>query len=264
MTPIEITKPENKTVAICTPCHSGDMNVAHHAAVMNILLCGGFPGAQEYLPKQSGIASARNHCMWWARKNNFRYIFFSDSDTTPEPWMLKRLMDRDVPIIGGPYSHKSRELRWCLNPKRIGEGEEFADTIKEGPLAGCLPVATVGTGCMLIDIPKVFPILEKHFDHHDPALPLIYREDMEREKDDGSAPAKGEMVPIYFQERPVFYKPWGTFRKMTEDWFFCWLCEQAGIPMYADCTFYVEHEGYFMYPVNKPEKVGNETMETKL
>lgn len=267
MKPIEIPKQENRSVCIATPCHSGDMNISHHVAVMNLLLCGAFPGTQEYLPSKSGIASARNHCVWWARKNRerpFKYIFFSDSDTEPQPWHLKRLMDRNVPVVGALYAHKSRDLKWCLNPKRIGE-DKFADVIQDdGPLKGLLPVATVGTGAMLIDIEKVFPVLEKHFDLHDPKFPLIFREDQEREHDDGSAPDKGEMVPCFFQERPVFYKPWGTYRKLTEDWFFCYLCEQAGIPMYADCTFHVPHEGYIKYPLQEPEKEGSEQVKTDL
>lgn len=265
MTPIVIPKEENKTIAICTPCHSGDMNICHHVAIMNILLSGIFRGAQEYLPSKSGIASARNHCIWWARKNGFRYVFFSDSDTEPQPWQLKRLVDRGVPVVGGLYSHKSRELRWCLNPKRINEGEEFAEVIKEvGPMNGLMPVATIGTGAMLIDLEKVFPAIEKHFDLYDPNFPLVYKEDQERERDDGSSPAKGEMVPCFFQERPVYYKPWKTYRKLTEDWFFCYLCQEAGVPIYADCTFHVPHEGYIKYPLNEPDKENSEEVETQM
>lgn len=264
MKPITVEKTENQSVAICTPVHSGEMKVSHHVAIMNLLLSRKFPGAQEYLPSRSGIASARNHCVWWARKNNFRYIFFSDSDTLPQPMHLRRLMDRNVPVIGGLYSHKSKDLKWCLNTKFKGDTDEIEEVITEGPLAGCLPVSTIGTGAMLIDIPKVFPVLEKHFDLHDKNLPLIYREDMESESEEGSAPKKGEMVPAFFQERPVFMPRWGTYRKLTEDWFFCYLCEQAGIPMYADCTFHIPHQGDICFPIEKPQVEGETKVETKV
>lgn len=274
MKPIEPERPR-PVVLIATPSHDHKLNVCMAVSVMN-LMASRKVAFRMFIPGQSGIAKGRNHCLW-NLLNDFpeaTHIHFWDSDIEAKVEMLPMLLERDVPVVGWLYSHKNERLRWCLNitkPPGAKEGDEV-EPYKDGPLAGLLPVDTLGTGGMLVKREALKLVLEKFGDE------LAYIED--QESDGGSTPIGAKSyafcqerivsengpedklerikallaepgADFYSEVRKIAEEPQLPGRYYTEDWFLCRLFKRAGIPMYVDTRFHVLHEGMNRFPAVK-------------
>ena len=175
-----------------------------------------------------GIHKARNNLAHdFLTKSKCQKLMFIDTDISFEPEMVYQLLARDLPIVGGPYTHKKTEVQWSA---RSIEG------INANPATGLQEVAAIGTGFVMIDR-RVFDTIREKFPQYS------YIEDW----NEGTGETKFDYFPENIIEDKEFGYPQRTF--VTEDFGFCYLARKCGFKIYADTTFHVNHwEGSRCYP----------------
>lgn len=186
------------------------------------------------LHAKTSAARGRNNLISDFLDTDADKLLFCDTDVVIKSHQneIVNMVLRDKMIVGGLYPHKTKELRFCLNTI---PGEE---PIKEGPDRGLMKVDKIGTGLLCLKreaiqhIIKTFPETE-YFD------------------DDPNSQGKRRWGIC--QETVVFDPQYGKNRWMTDDWYLCHLARKSGLDIWADTTFYCQHEGDFVFPMTEPE-----------
>jgi hypothetical protein len=152
------------------------------------------------------IDRARCDLVEQAKKLNASHIFFLDSDIMI-PWDgLIRLWNHKLPIVAGIYGSKHEAPGVWIEQAKSGEGRYAAVAASHLEKFPLFtdPNIVVGAGCMLVDM-QVFNRLK------DPYF-------------------------LWTQGR----EPGGV----SEDFYFCEKCREAGIPIHVDTTVRVIHGDY--------------------
>jgi hypothetical protein len=214
---------------IATPAHDHRVNSFYLMGVIHSYMSGKFD-LDWCKVGGAGIARARNNCVYEFKKTNRDWLMWVDSDIRWGPQHLERLVGHNVPIVGGLYTHKTRNTVWCIDRADL-KGPDFN--------TGLQACEKIGTGFMLTHR-DVYTQMEKAYPE------MAYVEDLEEHR--------GQNMFGYFADS-VFHDPgFGPFgRWLTEDWYFCWRARQLKIPIHVDVTFWLGHEGMFEYPVDKPK-----------
>lgn len=177
---------------------------------------------RRYQPGDSLIPRARNTLTADFLASDATHLLFIDTDLVFSTEHVARLLDHELPVVGGFYPKKQDgSLQWVCN------------ALPEGPKAdarGLQPLKYIGTGFMLIER-DVFRRQREHWPE------LAY-------KADGSGREEFDYWSVGVREFPD-----GTRRYLSEDWFFCQRCLDLGIPIYGDTAIILKHLGAACYPL---------------
>jgi hypothetical protein len=209
--------------------HDNRVHTRFMMSMIALVNCGKFRVTISNV-SQGGIHKARNSLAYQFLTKCDADLYLSlDTDISFDPGHVERLISHNKPVVWGPYCHKKPGLDWSC---RAIEGK------RPDPETRLQEMAAVGTGFLLVRR----EVFEK-----------IRREHPEIAHIEDWAEHRGETKWDFFSEGivtdEVFDKP--TF--LTEDFYFCKRCREAGFPIYADTGFYVMHwDGGRGYPEQPP------------
>lgn len=212
------TKPN---VMICTPCHSGKIDINYH---LSILLMGavmqknGIDYMVDYNVGMS-IDWARSQMATSFLKTECTHLLFIDDDIAFAPDLPFRLLQENVDIVAVPYTRKTRNAKYNI---RHGVRVE-----KMPGRPYMMTVESIATGMMMIRrnvletlAPKVPEFL---YDHNGDKGRLFFRHEL----------VDDEMV--------------GGVSYMGEDYNFCRLARANGFKIWAHVDEELAHIGPYAY-----------------
>ena len=188
----------------------------------------------KHIVGDSLVARARNRIAADFLASDATHLLFLDTDLIFSPEQIKILVDHDLPIIGGLYPKKQRELAWVAN--------FLADEKQDGKL---LKVKYAGTGFLMIKR-EVLERMRDTFDIH-----------FEPDSEDGTG-IKWDFFPVGIWTDPKT----GHRRYLSEDWFFCQRARELGYDIYVATNVVLKHVGDFIYPFDSPWDETPETIDT--
>jgi FkbM family methyltransferase len=172
------------------------------------------------------VYMARNEHTARFLKSDCTHLAFCDDDLIPSPADFQRIASHNVPVVGGMYPIKCEgPLKWC--------GNGFPDQ-PEAPIGadGLQRVRYIGTGFMCVERSVVERVI------------AFQRDEIE-----------------YTLDHPPYETRWHLWREavrktddqrkrlLTEDWLFCQICLELGIPVYADTKIRLGHTGTATWPL---------------
>jgi hypothetical protein len=173
------------------------------------------------------VSRARNRIAAKFLASRCTHLLFLDTDLIFSPEHIARLIAHDLPFVCGLYPKKQPGLAWVCNTR--------AEYPPRDPVTGLQRILYGGTGCMLIAREVLEAIIANGPD-------LAY------DPDDGEP-----TEPLYdFFRVGVYHDPADDRRRyLSEDWFFCQLALNSGIPLYADTCVVLKHCGEAIYPLEE-------------
>jgi len=149
------------------------------------------------------------------------HLLFVDTDIGFSAEDVRRISSHDEPIVGGMYPLKSDspDVAWCGNGLQGGEAPIREDGLSQ--------VKYIGTGFLCI-ARHVFTSLRGHPDVEQ------YRQDF----------------PPHRLEHAYWFQRVSQNRFLTEDWNFCQICLDLGLPIYGDSQVVLRHAGRAVWPLN--------------
>ena len=185
-----------------------------------------------------GIHKARNNLAWeYLTKTDAPYYLSVDTDVSFIPDHVSALVEDlekyNIGVCGAPYCHKKSKLEWSA---RALEG------VLPDPETHLQELNACGTGFLMVKR-EVFEKIRK--EHPE----LAHQEDWA----EGRGAEKWDFFSEGVVTDPIYY-PVPTF--LSEDFYFCKRCRDAGYKVYIDTRFHVMHwEGSRGYPEEEPPKV---------
>lgn len=147
-------------VLICTPAYGGNMGFEYVISLLRLdhaLRARNIGVDYAFLANESLIQRARNYlCKQFMDAESFTHLLFIDADIQFQPDDILRMIDAQVPLIGGVYPKK--KIHWDRNTAGGTSMAHMLDYVVT-PLDASTtisniyepqPVKYVGTGCMLI------------------------------------------------------------------------------------------------------------------
>ncbi|HET6400428.1 MAG TPA: hypothetical protein VFH95_03430 [Candidatus Kapabacteria bacterium] len=189
------------------------------------------------LQHESLVNRARNTCAAIALEHRFDKLMFIDSDLGWKWPDLQKLIQSDKLVVGGTYPKKKFPISLnynVLSPrssgfnnrrKSIADHEELKK--RADPVTGELEVLHIPTGFMMIDISVFRKLMDK--------VPAYASE--------GDVPDLPATIREFF---PVRVRN-GIME--SEDWAFCAICRENGIPVYLNTRVICNHTGPYTFDV---------------
>ncbi len=177
----------------------------------------------------SAVCRARNYLTADFLASDCEKLLFIDSDLIFEPAFVARVASHAEDVVGGfyPIKNDAPHVTWCMNA--------LQGTVPQPDARGLAPVRYIGTGFLCIHR-RVFEriIAEK--------LAPVYRSEYE--------PRRMEHEFWHMGVRQIGdHEP----RYLSEDWWFCQLCLDLGIPIWGDCAIFLKHIGQGIWPLPRQE-----------
>jgi cellulose synthase/poly-beta-1,6-N-acetylglucosamine synthase-like glycosyltransferase len=158
------------------------------------------------------MARSHNDCRGYAMSNGFDYLLHLESDVFPSNNVIETLMFNKKKVVGAAFYRDEGRNRCLMIQRRIAIAGDYNIKCLNIPANEDLPflngslieVASVGLGCVLIDVKKVFNkikfrYIEGNINHPD----SYFSEDCFRNK-----------IPIYLNSNIVCRhenRQWGVF-----------------------------------------------------
>ena len=177
----------------------------------------------------SSPSRVRNNLVQRFLERDCDELLFIDSDIIFTPDQVFEICARKELVVGGFYMAKQDGgVKPIFNAFEPGQQPPMRDD-------GMLEVRYMGTGFLRIKR-AVFDILIKRFG---PELSF--------QRDESPIPT---LNYAFFQEK-VYRYPTGFSRFLTEDWYFCQLCQDAGISVWGDMreNMCLGHRGSVQFPL---------------
>jgi hypothetical protein len=239
-------------IFVALPIYGG-VFPAFFTSIMRLIQSKEVPCSFFPLVGDSLVSRARNRLVGEFLKSDCTHLLFLDCDLQFEPWQIKRLASHDAPIVGGLYPKKQVELGWVMN---------MFPEITEPDSTGLLPVKCIGTGAMMIKreviqyMQDCYPMLRYDADAGDTSGSKY---DLFKV---GTWPC-AEIPRTEFPQKPIrpryelpaaipaqLRKMQDESRHLSEDWFFCYLAWNLGIPTFADMRNVFYHwDGCTRFPI---------------
>jgi hypothetical protein len=198
------------------------------------------------------VSRARNNIVSDFMRTDCTHLLFLDCDLQFRPEQIVQLLNHDAPIVGALYPKKQMELGWVMNT---------FPGLTQPDQNGLLPVKCIGTGAMLIkreviqQMQDAYPALRYDADAggagscYDlfkvgtwPCAEIPRREFPQRKVDE-----RYELPQSITSE---LTKMQDESRHLSEDWFFCYLAWNLGIPTFIDTRNVFYHwDGCTRYPL---------------
>jgi hypothetical protein len=213
-------------IYICDPCYDGRPYREHIMSIQQLTNDGKVMPICSSLGDNHGIARARDDMVWeFLNRTDAGHFLCWDADIEADPWMVYRLLERDKPLICGPYAIKDPTPipRFCCTGLK-GEVCDPANNLQK--------VQEAGTGFKLIRREVIEKIIADHPE-------LAYEDD----------------TPSFYGvvKHAIFIDAVVDRRFLTEDYHFDLLARQAGFDIWFDCSFHVWHHGRCRFPT--PEQM---------
>ena len=189
------------------------------------------------MSNESLINRARNTCAAMAIEYGFDRIMFIDGDIGWKWQDLLAIIKSDKLVVGGTYPKKNLpiSLNYNVLPKHLPHINNLRKSYEDhlalkqfaDPATGELEVAHIPTGFMQIDI-AVFKFLKNKV--------AAYT----------SRDGHGDMpkeISDYFPVRVL------NGYMESEDWAFCSICRENGIPVYLNLNVVVDHTGTYTFDI---------------
>jgi len=230
-------------IMIGTPAYGGQIFARYVNSLVRsipILAAHKIEIAVMTLENESLITRGRNAVAYEAmQRSDIDKLLFIDADVSWLATDILRIVQSDKLIIGGTYPLKALPISMNFNPKDVDSS--FFDVHKKTPelvaefgvkhgIDGVVEVRHVPTGFMCIDT-SVFHYLKTKVRSY-----KTWNDDKTGQID----------IPDFFQ---TDVKPGGSYE--SEDWFFCSLATENGIPVYLDTKVMVNHTGTYTFQVKE-------------
>lgn len=221
---------------IGTPCHDGRVHQAYASSLVKLTACNRYSLRVTEM-SGGGVCVARNKITHaFLNCPDADRILWIDSDIQFTPEDVDALWDRNLPIVGGFYAHKTvTELRWSA--RSLGKEAD--------PKTGLMEMAAMGTGFLMVQ--------KRVFKEQVEATPgLRYIEDW--------ADGKGQEKFCFFKDE-VIQDPEAGYNDsslLTEDWYFAYWARRLGYKVYGDTRVQLGHwEGGIRFPVQTVQEQQN-------
>lgn len=206
---------------ICTPCHSGKVDLNYH---ISIALAGahlGRNGVEYMLDYNVGMSIdwARSRMATAFLKSDATHLLFIDDDIAFAADLPFRMLCENVDVVAVPYRRKQREVKY-----NIRHGVRVK-TIPGRPYM--VGVDSIATGMMMIRR----NVLEKL----EPTVPEFLYDD------------KGEKGRLFFRHQLVDDEMVGGVSYMGEDYYFCKIAKDAGFDIWAYVDEELGHIGTYAF-----------------
>lgn len=215
-------------ILICTPCHSGKVDINYHISMAL---------ATNHL-QQHGVSYTLDYnvgmAIDWARSqmasnflNNpeFTHLMFIDDDMAFAADLPYRMLVENLDIVAVPYRRKQRDVKY-----NIRHGVRVKTVPGRSHLIG---VESIATGMMMIRR-NVFEKLES-------VVPEFLYSD------------KGDKGRLFFRHQLVEDEMVGGVSYMGEDYYFCKLARDNGFEVWAYVDEPLGHVGMYAYDGNYRE-----------
>jgi FkbM family methyltransferase len=208
-------------------CYDWTQTVQYSVAVHSMIQYSHAQFAIDWL-MNDGVARARNNAAWkfLHHEQNCEFMLLIDNDIEWQPKDIDRMLAHNRPVVAGLYPKKQGELCWVFN----GIPGESVD-----PATKLLKVRTAGTGFMLIRRDAIERLISFDKENH----PTPYGHRIMYHNDPGFGDMRYDFFPMHAEDDEY----------LSEDWFFCKRCYEAGIEILVDVSIQVRHVGRIVYPL---------------
>jgi hypothetical protein len=256
--PLTLRELRRERLFIATPCYGGVSGTEYNDSICNLLLQLRDLRVPFVMKRPNGemVARARNRLVADFRSYNTTRILFIDSDVGFEPQLVVQMLRANLYVVGGAYPRK--ELDWERIRAAAIRGVPAAQLQEHGatycfnpiprdaqhslvPFRGCLPVATIGTGFLMISRAAIRRLERAYPD-------LQYRDD----------------TPATLNRKTFSLFDYGTEgrRYLSEDWRFCHRWRAIGGRVWAFINAPLTHSGQFIFRGNLARRVMPRTSAT--
>lgn len=220
------------SILVCTPAINGDMNFQYVLSLIQLdRLCRekGIAVDFQFVAHESLIQRARNYlCDIFLHQSTHSHMLFIDADIEFRPEDILRMVEADVPLIGGVYPKKKLHLDRVKDGNSGGMGtllDYVVTPLKDSTVVADIhqpqKVKYIGTGMMLIQRTVLNAIHEKDPDN-------VYYAD-------------GKPYYLYFHS--TIHE--GQY--LSEDYYFCETWRTCGGDVYAAYWTQATHWGLMGY-----------------
>lgn len=227
--PTDTLPQQNPHIMICTPCHSGKVDLNYH---ISMALAGGYlaqHGVNYTLDYNVGMnidwARSQMATSFLHKVKECTHLLFVDDDMAFSADLPYRLLIENVDVVAVPYRRKIRDVKY-----NIRHGVRVK-TIPNRPYM--ISVDSIATGMMLIRR-NVFEKLENK-------VPEFLYDD------------KGEKGRLFFRHQLVDDEMVGGVSYMGEDYYFCKLAKDNGFDIWAYVDEQIAHMGVYAFDGNYRE-----------
>lgn len=227
--PVDTLPARKPHVMICTPCHSGKVDINYHISLTlacNYLMQRGVNYTLDYNVGMS-IDGARSEMAttFLRQMTDCTHLLFIDDDMAFSADLPFRMLVENVDIVAVPYRRKQTEVKYNM---RHGVR---CKTIPDRPYM--VAVENIATGMMMIR-KNVFQKLESKVPEY-------------RYND------QGEGGLLFFRHQIVEDEMVGGVAYMGEDYYFCKLARENGFDIWAYVDEEIAHIGPYAYRGNYRE-----------
>jgi hypothetical protein len=238
----EFIKSQMKGVGlfIAIPCFGGNMELEFSNQLQKLqreLIYFEIPFSVSYISSESLIPRGRNSFVAnFLQRKEFSHLLFLDADLVFEPHTIIQMLISKLDICGCPYPKK--KINWKVLRKLLLKGatdEELNNNISDlnwNPIEPrnenevFVECKDIPTGCMLIHRPVFYSLMRKY---------------PERRYNNNTYGYEGKHFYDFFGVGVVN----GTY--LSEDYYFCYLCREAGYQLFLDKTGSIGHIGKLTY-----------------
>lgn len=170
----------------------------------------------------TSIGRARNIATAMALESDASKVLMLDADQWAGEDQLLRILGHAEPVVGGIYPRKevAWPTRWCVN---------FSGALRPD---GLRPATDIGAGFLRVDLEAIETIVKQN-----PQLRYLSDEEGTYGEQLFDLWSEGVATDSWSPGGPKFP------RKLSEDFWFCWLARRAGFTVYADTLCQVGHVG---------------------
>lgn len=215
-------------VLICTPCHSGKVDINYHIAMTfatNYLAQRGVSYTLDYNVGMAVDWARSQMATTFLNRPEFTHLLFIDDDMAFSADLPFRMMCENVDVVAVPYRRKQRDVKYNI---RHGVRVE---TIPGRPYM--IGVESIATGMMMISR-KVIETLA-------PKVPEFLYSD------------RGDKGRLFFRHQLVEDEMVGGVSYMGEDYYFCRIAREAGFKIWAYVDEPIAHIGNYAFDGNYRE-----------
>jgi len=203
-------------------CCYGNVHPMFMLSLMELLQLAG--GRLHVVTNDSLVSRARNRVAAEFLASDCDTLLQIDTDIAFDPKDMLKMLQRDLPIVGGMYALKRVEQRWCMNKLK-------GKRIKKD---GTFQVKYLGTGMLSVKR----EVFEKM---------ISFKVAKEYSSDDNE---KNMKRWDFFQNGVAYDKELKRDRYLSEDWYFCETAIKLGYKIIADTKNVGRHYGEACYPLN--------------
>lgn len=204
-------------VLICTPCHSGKVDINYHVAMMMAGAVFARYGVAYEIEYNVGMSVdwARSQMASTFLKGDYTHLLFIDDDIAFAPDLPIRLLQENVDVVAVPYRRKQTETKFNIRHSvRV-------KTMTDRPYM--VAVDSIATGMMMIR--------KNVFEKLAPDTPKFRYDD------------HGEEGWLFFRHQLVDDEMVGGVSYMGEDYWFCKTAVDAGFDIWAFIDEELVHVG---------------------